>query len=223
MMDWVSLFEFEARLRAFTPGGLSLCTTFHARVDEDPATRIPSKPDQYVEDGIGVYQAWAGFVDGVPFSLRSSPPVAVGFPKEGYAIEVWLPAFVVGDVPMFDTLAKLPILAPRIESIWIESPRSGFFGVARKGDDTPLYSSHSQCDATAAVQLLSRWHPSEFVVIELAEVPSDWLVVGPTAGPYLSRVARTRDEVSARRLAASYSSERNAVYTARRCGSSTGE
>ncbi len=223
MIDWVSLSEFEARLRTFKSVGLSLCTTFHARVDEDPATRIPPKPDQHVEDGIGVYQAWAGFVDGIPFSLRSSPPVAVGFLREGYAIEVWLPAFLEGDVPMFDALARLPIPAPRIESIWIESPRFGSFGVARKSDDTPLYSSHSQSDAAAAVQLLNRWHPDEFVVIDLAEVPSDWLVSGPTAGPYLSHVARTRDEESARRLAASYSAERNVIYTARRCWSSSGE
>jgi hypothetical protein len=208
MIDWLSLDDIEAQLLNYAPSRLALCSSFHARSDEHPGTRIPRASEEMVVDGIGTFRAWAGFVDEIPFSIST------GQRLDGHAIEVRLPVFVDGDAPMFGVLAKLPLPPLLVEGFWIESPRAGSFGVARKTGDGPLYTSTARSDALAATQLLDRWHPGEFVVTEVDHHSTSWLVVGPTSGRFVTHVAHAVDEESARRRAAEYSSKRNAVFTA---------
>lgn len=207
MIDWLSLDDIEAQLLNYAPSRLSLCSSFHARSDEHPGTRIPRASEELVVDGIGTFPTWTGFVDEIPFSIST------GQRLDCHAIEVRLPVFVDGDALMFEVLAKLPLPPLRVEGFWIESPRCGRFGVARKNGDGPLYTSSVRSDALAAAQLLDRWHPGEFVVTEVDNESTDWLVVGPTSGRFVTHVQRARDEDSARSHAAHYSTKRNAVFT----------
>lgn len=213
-LEWLSLDELDARLKAYPPIGMFLCANLQAQCEDDPASLIDRPSEDDLEEGIGTYQSWGGFADDIPFSIRTGSMESFGSDRTGYGIEVWFPACDGEEASMFEMIAKLPLPVPRVDSIWIETLRPGVFGVARAGE-APRYTSASRRDAIAAMTLLNRWHPSAFAVVD-AEAPTDWIVAGPSTGRFISQAWR-RPEAIAHRLAASYSTKRGAVFTARPC------
>lgn len=209
MIEWLSVQQLEDRLKRYPPVGLALRPLFHAMSDGNPAERIPRAPEEIVEEGLGPAATWAGLVDTMPFALRAAP-----HHLGGVGFDVYLPVRAGGDRVLFDAIAKLPLPTPT--SVYFETLCPGPFGVARVGERDPIYTCSSREDAVAAATLLNGWTSGSHAVIQVPPPPAPWLVVGPAAGPYISRVHVVSSEATAQRLAASFSAETGSTFTVAR-------
>jgi hypothetical protein len=216
MIEWLTLAELEQRLSTFRPIGLRLCATIHAITSVDPARTIGRIPEEHVEDGIGSAQAWAGLVDTLPFAVRSRSRAGSGFGLDGYGVEVWFPVRQDGDRVMFEALETLPL--PAFQTAFIDSMRPGSFGVVPLGEREPIYTSTSRDDAAAALRFLEGSSCTKYALVQLDSVPEQWFIIGPSAGPYVSRVENARDKSHAERIAATYTRSTGELFTVWRSG-----
>jgi hypothetical protein len=74
----------------------------------------------------------------------------------------------------------------------------------------------SRSDSEAVRAFLDEVEPGAHAVTEGDECELRWLVVGPPAGPYFSRISAERDEQSARKLAERWAKQTNATFDIRR-------
>lgn len=212
MIEWNNLDDFERRLKHYPPIGLRLRPWFHARCDVDPATEIGRAPETQEEEGLGPIDVWCGFVDTVPFALRSR---AHPDPKSGFGFEIAFPTRPGADTLFLSEIQKLPL--PSWHTPYFDQlPTNGGFGVVRLGDDSPIYASNTQEDATAVADFVSSATEVQYGVIPVGPSDPCWIVVGPMAGPYISWLETMSSEENAKRQATRWSAVTGAQFEVRR-------
>lgn len=117
MIEWTNLDDFERRLAHYPPIGLRLRPWFHARCDGDPAIKISRPPETREEDGLGPVDIWSGFVDTLPFALRSRAHPHRQF---GFGFEIDLPVRPGADTLLLSAIEKLPLPVWRADFSTIE-------------------------------------------------------------------------------------------------------
>jgi len=209
MIEWTHLDDLESRLLRYPPIGVSLRTWMQARCVLDPATTLRRAPETRDSDGLGPMNVWSGFVDTVPFAVRSMVhhDSQLGF-------EVAFPVRLDGDRFLLDALKKLE-LPPWHQPYFEPLPIAGGFGVVKIGDDTPIYASKVREDAVAIAAFVNTNTPKQFAVVPIGSTKSGWVVVGPMAGPYVSWLATMSSELAAKRQAAKWAAKTGASFDVR--------
>jgi hypothetical protein len=206
MIEWLTGAELDARLATYPPIGLQLRAVFHARTSIVPEAWFSRSAEQVEEAGLGTTYTWSGLVDSIPFSIAAAPR------RTGWGFEVRLPQRSDGDRAWVTAIRALGLPAwtqPYFESLPIERG----FGVAAIADpSTPIYQSENRDDATAIAAMLNYVEPATYATVPVSGDELRWLVVGPDAGPYISRIAFAADEPSARALAARWTTQTGADF-----------
>lgn len=206
MIEWFTRAELDARLATYPPIGLQLRAVFHARTRVSPDTWFSRAPEHVEEAGLGTTYTWAGLVDSAPFAISAAPR------RTGWGFEVRLPQRSDGDRGWATAIRVLGLPAwthPYFESLPVEH---GFGVVAIADTTTPIYRSGNRDDATAIAAMVNEVEPASYAVVPISSDEPQWLVVGPDAGPYVSRIAFASDESGARELAARWRAETSAQF-----------
>jgi hypothetical protein len=210
MIEWTPLDDFEERLRRYPPIGLRLRTWFQARCELDPTTTLRRIPETREDEGLGTMSVWSGFIDTVPFALRS-----IAHLPSQFGLEVAFPVRLDGDRFLLDALKKLALPAWR-QPYFEPLPIVGGFGVVKIGDDTSIYTSRVREDAVAIAAFVNMTKPNQFAVVPIGPIRSGWIVIGPIAGPYISWLETMSSEEAAKRQAAKWAADTGASFEVRR-------
>jgi hypothetical protein len=206
MIEWFTRAELDARLATYPPIGLQLRAVFHARTPNAPETWFSRAPELVEEAGLGTTYTWAGLVESAPFAISAAPR------RTGWGFEVRLPQRSDGDRAWAVAIRALGLpkwTHPYLESLPVEH---GFGVVAIVDTSTPIYRSGTRDDATAIAAMLNEVESASYAVVPVSGDEPQWLVVGPDAGPYVSRIAFVADEAGARELRNRWSAETRAQF-----------
>jgi hypothetical protein len=206
MIEWFTRAELDARLSTYPPIGLQLRAVFHARTRNAPETWFSRAPEQVEEPGLGTTYMWAGLVESVPFAISAAPR------RTGWGFEVRLPQRTDGDRAWAVAIRALGLpkwTHPYFESLPVEH---GFGVVAIADTSMPIYRTEARDDATAIAAMLNEVESASYAVVPVSGDELQWLVVGPDAGPYVSRIAFVADEAGARELGNRWSTETRAQF-----------
>jgi hypothetical protein len=185
---------------------LQLRAVLHARTRNAPETWFSRAPEQVEEPGLGTTYTWAGLVESVPFAISAAPR------RTGWGFEVRLPQRTDGDRAWAVAIRALGLpkwTHPYFESLPVEH---GSGVVALADPSTPIYRSGTRDDATAIAAMLNEVESASYAVVPVSSDEPQWLVVGPDAGPCVSRIAFVADETGARELSNRWSAETRARF-----------
>jgi hypothetical protein len=206
VIDWFTRDELAGRLATYAPIGLRLRSVFHARTTAEPTGWFARAAEVVQEAGVGDVSFWSGLVEGTPFEIAGAPR------RVGWGFEVRLPQRSDGDRVWAIAIRGLglPVWThPYFESIPVQR---GFGIVAIADAETPIYRSVNRDDATSIAAMLNDIEPASYAVVSVSGGEPSWVVVGPDAGPYVSRVAIESDERSARARAYRWAVETGAAF-----------
>lgn len=218
MIAWMSAAALQARLRAYPPIGLWLRAWFHARCDADPRAAIGTPAELHDDEGLGAVSVWCGIARDVPFAIRS----AAAADGAGHGIDVMLPVRRGGDAAHLDTLAQLiPHLPPWRAPYFVQLPVAAGFvvvGDGRGAAAASIYHAARREDAAAVAAFANDASIARtYTVVAAAPAPAaePFVVVGPDAGPYISRVETAASIDAAQRLAKRWFAETGATFEVR--------
>jgi hypothetical protein len=208
--------ELLSRLAQYPTPGLFLSPYFHGVVETIPSSAMARPSETLDGDGLGLMDAWSGFVDTVPFALRGQAVAA------GWGFEIALPVLIRDGrlaPELLDVLSRFPGEITKCDRpYWETLPfRGAGYGVLPHDGDVPIFRSPVKEDATLAAEFANAKQPSAYHVALIEPDERLWTVAGPIIGQYISRVEVTTSESSAQRIAAKWMAESDARFEVR-CG-----
>ena len=206
MIEWLTRTQLDARLATYPPIGLRLRSMFHARTRVEPDRWFSRSPEEVNEPELGTMLVWSGLIDRAPFAIVASSR------RTGWGFEVRLPQRSDGDGAWATVIRALGLPAwthPYFESVLTER---GFGVVAIADTNTPIYRGAKRDDAAAIAALLNDVERASYTTVPVSGAEPSWLVIGPDAGPYVSRIEFTPDERTALTLAARWTVETGASF-----------
>lgn len=208
MIKWLSTDDLRRHLDAASSIGLWLRGWFHATTSSDLRTTMPVPPEAVFDEGLGPVDVWCGLADDQPFAVR-----CMATPRGMFGMELLLPVPRTERDARIEVLQQLLPLLPLWEQPYFDQlPIGAGFGVVPNGASAPIFTSESRRQAEAITALLG---PS-YRVLELPpQGPRRWLVVGPAAGPYASRVEVASSALEATQLAARWADQTGALFDVR--------
>ncbi|MES2643122.1 MAG: hypothetical protein V4850_26805 [Myxococcota bacterium] len=187
----------ESIARDFPRTGLVLRAFASGRL-EDPRpllARLP-QPDIDNVEGLGDFDVWCGYSDGVPFSLYASKDGPVGW---AFTLHVAIKLNKGGGLDssllsvLFDLPSELMALdTPYLENVPFDGPA---YGVYRPGVQEPDFKSPRLHDAIAWQRGLEQWQRAGRYVADTPATAGSWMAVGASVGPYVRdlQVFRSRE------------------------------